>query len=115
MTVFFEDGSFASGSILIGADGRSSRTRRQLLPDLRIEGTGIHCFYGKTLVMPEVISDLDTSVINRMSLIRGKLRASAVGLDPIRFDNDEERRAKGLSVPTNYLSWALCQINLAWS
>jgi 2-polyprenyl-6-methoxyphenol hydroxylase-like FAD-dependent oxidoreductase len=46
VTAFFDDGSHASGNVLIGADGANSRVRRQYLPQaqrVESEGLGIAC------------------------------------------------------------------------
>ena len=43
----FEDGSVADGDILIGADGASSRVRRQLLPDAQRIDTGLTAISGR--------------------------------------------------------------------
>lgn len=41
VTAFFDDGTRATADLLVGADGARSKVRRQLLPEARIENTGI--------------------------------------------------------------------------
>jgi 2-polyprenyl-6-methoxyphenol hydroxylase-like FAD-dependent oxidoreductase len=47
VTARFEDGSTATGDVLIGADGAGSHLRAQLLPDARRAETGILAISGK--------------------------------------------------------------------
>ena len=68
----FADGSTATGDLLVGADGVSSRVRQQLLPEATLVDTGIRWLGGKTLlgeriraVLPDELSDRAVSVLDR--------------------------------------------------
>jgi 2-polyprenyl-6-methoxyphenol hydroxylase-like FAD-dependent oxidoreductase len=54
VTARFDDGSTATGDVLIGADGASSRVRRQLLPYAERVETGIFAVSGK-IAMTEAV------------------------------------------------------------
>ena len=47
VTAYFEDGTSATGSMLIGADGGNSRVRRQFLPHAQRLDTGVTSIMGK--------------------------------------------------------------------
>jgi 2-polyprenyl-6-methoxyphenol hydroxylase-like FAD-dependent oxidoreductase len=47
VTARFEDGSSATGDVLVGADGSGSAVRKQRLPQARLEDTGIVSLGGK--------------------------------------------------------------------
>ncbi|WP_066941542.1 hypothetical protein [Microtetraspora fusca] len=47
VTAHFEDGTTATGEVLVGADGVNSAVRRQYLPHARVVGTGLTQLYGK--------------------------------------------------------------------
>src|SRR5439155_25607012 len=47
VTCFFADGSSAVANVVVGADGASSRVRRQLLPHAERVDTGIRNIVGK--------------------------------------------------------------------
>ncbi|KAK4561543.1 hypothetical protein LTR86_004861 [Recurvomyces mirabilis] len=106
---FFRDGTTAIGSLLVGADGRSSHVRQQLLPDLNIEDCGGMYVYGKTYITPELMKELPSAALNRMSFIKDRAHQHIVigGLEPISFSNATERQASGLSVPRSYIFWAM--------
>ncbi|MBO0684735.1 MAG: FAD-dependent monooxygenase [Candidatus Dormibacteraeota bacterium] len=50
----FEDGTSVVADLLVGADGTSSRVRRQLLPQAQLKDTGIVGIAGKVLLTDEV-------------------------------------------------------------
>jgi salicylate hydroxylase len=54
VTVFFEDGTSATGDVLIAADGSNSRIRQQFLPHARRIDTGFRAFQGKTPLTDEL-------------------------------------------------------------
>jgi 2-polyprenyl-6-methoxyphenol hydroxylase-like FAD-dependent oxidoreductase len=69
VTVFFEDGTQATGDVLIGADGAGSRLRKQRLPDARMEQTGIVSIGGKVPMTAESKALLSDKVFNGISLV----------------------------------------------
>jgi 2-polyprenyl-6-methoxyphenol hydroxylase-like FAD-dependent oxidoreductase len=69
VTVFFEDGTHATGEVLIGADGASSRLRQQRLPDAKLEDTGIVSIGGKVALTEESRALLSDKVFHGVSLV----------------------------------------------
>jgi 2-polyprenyl-6-methoxyphenol hydroxylase-like FAD-dependent oxidoreductase len=69
VTVFFEDGTQATGNVLIGADGAGSRLRRQRLPEARMEETGIVSIGGKVALTEETKALLSDKVFHGISLV----------------------------------------------
>lgn len=58
VTAFFEDGSSATGDLLVGADGGNSRVRRQYLPHAERGETGVVTIVGKYALTPEARREL---------------------------------------------------------
>jgi 2-polyprenyl-6-methoxyphenol hydroxylase-like FAD-dependent oxidoreductase len=92
----FQDGSSASGDVLIGADGASSRVRGQLLPLARRSETGIAAISGKFSLNDSVKRSVPAAVFDGPTLVLGPhgcfLFASAVEYPPgadRTFDGDE--------------------------
>jgi 2-polyprenyl-6-methoxyphenol hydroxylase-like FAD-dependent oxidoreductase len=69
VTVQFEDGTEATGDVLIGADGAGSRLRRQRLPHARHEETGILSLGGKLPMTGESKGLLTEKMFQGMSMI----------------------------------------------
>ena len=82
VTAHFEDGSTATGDVLIGADGASSRVRGQLLPHARRIETGIVAVTGKLGLDQSVREVTPEAIFRGPTLILGPkgcfLFASAV-------------------------------------
>jgi hypothetical protein len=71
LTARFEDGSTATGDLLIGADGASSRIRAQLLPHAQRVETGIIAVSGKLSLNDEVRSLTPRPVFGGPTLVLG--------------------------------------------
>ncbi|WP_248925809.1 FAD-dependent oxidoreductase [Paenibacillus hamazuiensis] len=69
VTAFFEDGTSASGNLLVGADGSNSPVRKQLLPHAKLEETGIISIGGKLPITEETKSLLTHKVFNGITMI----------------------------------------------
>jgi 2-polyprenyl-6-methoxyphenol hydroxylase-like FAD-dependent oxidoreductase len=69
VTAFFEDGSSATGDLLVGADGAGSRVRKQLLPHAEMEDTGIASIGAKVPLTPETRRLLPPKVFKGVTLI----------------------------------------------
>ncbi|GMF13035.1 unnamed protein product [Phytophthora lilii] len=108
--VTFENGMTVEGSVLVGADGTTSRVRRQYVPRAAtLLDTDSGAIYGKTLLTPEIESffetDCTTMVISKdpmMSLVmepRCKMQA----------DLKEFASISNSDLPDvqNYICWAL--------
>jgi 2-polyprenyl-6-methoxyphenol hydroxylase-like FAD-dependent oxidoreductase len=67
--VSFEDGTQAICDVLVGADGASSRLRKQRLPHAQMEETGILSVGGKVPITEESKALLSDKVFNGISLI----------------------------------------------
>ncbi len=69
VTARFEDGSCATGDVLIGADGSGSAVRKQRLPEARLEDTGIASLGGKLPMTAESKALLSDKMFYGMSMI----------------------------------------------
>jgi 2-polyprenyl-6-methoxyphenol hydroxylase-like FAD-dependent oxidoreductase len=92
----FEDGSTESGTLLVGADGASSRVARQLLPGADRVDTGIVAISGRFALDDKARRDTPAAVFRGPTLIIGPdgvfMFASAVEYPPEAkpvYDTDE--------------------------
>ncbi|KAF4592447.1 cercosporin toxin biosynthesis protein [Ophiocordyceps camponoti-floridani] len=110
----FQDGSFALGSLLVGADGARSVIRNGLLPGSDPSDTSVCCIYGKTTLdatlearFPErhrrwltVVHD-QTPVIQ--TIIAGRTDPVTMVCEPCRFSNRDEYE----HIPPDYLHFGI--------
>jgi len=69
VTAFFDDGTSATGDVLVAADGTNSRVRRQYLPHARLEDSGILAIGGKLPLTAETAPLLPPKVFNGISMV----------------------------------------------
>src|SRR5262249_45352732 len=97
VTARFDDGSTATGDVLIGADGASSRVRRQLLPRAERVETGILAVSGKIPMTEAVRRTTPQAFLRGPTLVLGPrgrfLFGSAVECE------DSEDKARGDRIP----------------
>ena len=71
VTAFFEDGTSATGDLLVAADGGNSRVRQQFLPQARRVETGTVAIMGKVPLTPEVHSLLVAHQLDWATIVLG--------------------------------------------
>ena len=69
MTAYFEDGTAATGDVLVAADGTNSRVRRQYLPEAALEDSGIVAIAAKLPLTAETKPLLPPKVFNGISMV----------------------------------------------
>jgi len=69
VTAHFEDGTSATGDVLVGADGSGSAVRKQRLPEARLEDTGMASLGGKLPMTAESKALLTDKMFQGMSMI----------------------------------------------
>ena len=65
----FDDGSTATGDILVGADGVGSRVRKQLLPQLSVHNLDIVGVGGKYTLTEQARQWLPRTLVERMNIV----------------------------------------------
>lgn len=111
--VYFKDGTSASGSLVVGADGLHSKVARQYLPNRVLVDTETCTVYGKTLYSPELFQRFPAKGLKWLTLIRDlpSLPSSLlIGdnmitllVEKMKFQN----REKHPDLPPDYVYWAL--------
>jgi 2-polyprenyl-6-methoxyphenol hydroxylase-like FAD-dependent oxidoreductase len=71
VTAFFEDGSSATGDLLVAADGGNSRVRQQFLPQAQRVETGTVAIMGKVVLTPEIHSLLIANQFDWATIVLG--------------------------------------------
>lgn len=71
ITAFFDDGTSASGDVLVAADGGKSRVRKQFLPQSQLVPTGVVAIMGKLALTEETRSLLIPGQLDTATSIFG--------------------------------------------
>ena len=103
--VHFRDGSVAEGRLLVGADGSSSRVRKQLAPGYRQLDTEGRFIYAKTVLTKELEEKLQEKCLQGLMFARDNSGATpfTMVLEPVRFKNNELRH----NLPEDYIYWVI--------
>ncbi|KAF1779853.1 FAD/NAD(P)-binding domain [Phytophthora cactorum] len=108
--VTFENGKIVEGSVLVGADGTTSRVRRQYVPGAAtLLDTDSGAIYGKTLLTPEIESFFET---DSTTMVISKSPMMSLVMEPrckIQADLKEFATISNSDVPDlqNYICWVL--------
>ena len=104
VTARFDDGSTATGDVLIGADGASSRVRRQLLPHAERIETGIFAVSGKIAMTEAVRRTTPQAFLLGPTLVLGPRGRFMFG-SAVQYENSKDK-ARGDREPPSTRSAA---------
>jgi 2-polyprenyl-6-methoxyphenol hydroxylase-like FAD-dependent oxidoreductase len=109
ITIAFSDATYATGTLLIGADGIHSRVRKQLLPSHNPLDTGGRIIFGKSPLSTELTDTFPAGMLQRMSMIRDPHAAipSFTLLEPIVFPPSSSLPPHP-DLPQDYVYWVTC-------
>lgn len=110
VSAVFDDGSTWHGSLLVGADGAHSITRRQFLPNYRLLDGGSKCLYGRTDLTLRALRDLLPSLSEGgIHVIKDRTQEPfpVMILEAVIFPERDKMRQEDFDPPTDYLSWSL--------
>ncbi|KAJ0409633.1 hypothetical protein P43SY_008505 [Pythium insidiosum] len=115
--VHFDNGRVAEGSVLVGADGTTSRVRRQYLPrHITLLDTDSGAIYGKTPITPDIenyfatgSTTMVTSQAPRMTLVIEPRCATKMDLQDYMAATGGLHNAANTELPDlhRYLCWVL--------
>lgn len=97
----FEDGSWATGDVLIGADGANSRVRAQLLPEAKRIETGIMIVSGKFGLSEGVRDETPEAIWRGPTLLLGPPGSFLFG-NGVEFGREDGAPASGRE---GYVMW----------
>ncbi|GMF58432.1 unnamed protein product [Phytophthora fragariaefolia] len=108
--VIFENGMIVEGSVLVGADGTTSRVRRQYVPRAStLLDTDSGAIYGKTKLTPEIENFFET---DKTTMVISKEPAMSLVMEPrcnVQADLKEFAAISNTDLPDlqNYICWVL--------
>src|SRR5215468_5191482 len=99
VTARFDDGSTATGDVLIGADGASSRVRRQLLPHAERVETGILAVSGKIAMTEAVLRATPQAFLRGLTLVLGPKGCFMFG-SAVEYENSGDKARRDHETPS---------------
>jgi 2-polyprenyl-6-methoxyphenol hydroxylase-like FAD-dependent oxidoreductase len=109
VTVWFKDGTSASGTLLVGADGVQSCVRKTYLPNYRPVDTGGRIIFGKTPLTNEIENTVPAGMLRSMSIVRdAESPIKTVNLFESMVFASPDSRPPYPNLPADYVYWVIC-------